>query len=70
METPRSCRVAAVQADPVHLDLDATLTKMEGLIAEAAGQGANFIVFPETFMNKEQQIALFFGQHRKNPLLM
>lgn len=50
MDSPRSCKVAAVQADPVHLDLDATLTKMEGLIAEAAGNGANLIVFPETFL--------------------
>ena len=44
-------RVAAVQAMPVVLDLEASLEKALGLIAEAAGQGAQLVVFPETFLS-------------------
>jgi nitrilase len=43
-------RVAAIQAAPVFLDLDATLDKAERLIAEAAGEGARLIAFPETWV--------------------
>jgi nitrilase len=42
--------VACVQAEPVILDRDGTLDKMEGLAAEAAGQGAQLLVFPEAFL--------------------
>lgn len=42
--------VAAVQAAPVFLDRDATVTKACELIAEAAGNGARLIVFPESFI--------------------
>ena len=44
-------RVAAVQATPVILDLDASVAKAVGLIAEAAAQGAQLVVFPETFLS-------------------
>jgi nitrilase len=44
-------RVAAVQATPVILDLDASVVKAVGLIAEAAAQGAQLVVFPETFLS-------------------
>jgi len=44
-------RVAAVQATPVVLDLDASVAKAVGLIAEAAGRGAQLVVFPETFLS-------------------
>jgi nitrilase len=44
-------RVAAVQAMPVVLDLEASLEKAVGLIVEAAGQGAQLVVFPETFLS-------------------
>jgi nitrilase len=44
-------RVAAVQATPVILDAEATLEKALWLLAEAAGQGARLIVFPETFFS-------------------
>jgi nitrilase len=48
--TSQSVRVAAVQAEPVVLDRDATVAKACRLIAEAAKTGARLIVFPETFI--------------------
>lgn len=43
-------RVAAVQAAPVFLDLDATLDKACRLIVEAGAAGAKLAVFPECFI--------------------
>jgi nitrilase len=43
-------RVAAIQATPVILDAEATVDKACGLLAEAAGRGADLAVFPETFV--------------------
>src|SRR5438046_1965541 len=43
-------RVAAVQATPVYMDLARTIAKSCDLIAEAAGQGAKLIAFPEAFV--------------------
>ncbi|MEQ9103429.1 MAG: carbon-nitrogen hydrolase family protein [Rhodothermales bacterium] len=45
-----SFRVAAVQASPVFLDLEATMEKAIGLIARAAHDGAHLVVFPEAFI--------------------
>lgn len=45
-----SVRVAVVQAGSVLFDREATVVKAEGLIAEAAGFGAQLIVFPEAFL--------------------
>ena len=42
--------VACVQAEPAIFDRDATLDKLAALTAEAAGQGAQLVVFPETFV--------------------
>jgi nitrilase len=43
--------VACVQAEPRVLDRDATLEKVATLTAEASGQGAELVVFPETFVS-------------------
>lgn len=43
-------KVAAVQAAPVFLDLNATVGKAIGLIEEAARGGARLIGFPETWV--------------------
>lgn len=44
-------RVAAVQAAPVFLDREATLDKLESLVADAAAHGAELVVFGETFVS-------------------
>ena len=44
-------RVAAIQATPVLLDLDATVEKTIGLLADAAAEGAKLAVLPETFLS-------------------
>jgi nitrilase len=41
---------ACVQAEPVMLDLERTLDKLESLADEAADNGAGLVVFPETFV--------------------
>jgi nitrilase len=43
-------RVACVQAEPAILDRAATLDKLALLTAEAKAQGAQLVVFPETFV--------------------
>ena len=44
-------RVAAVQATPVILDLEASVEKAVRLIGEAASLGARLVVFPEVFLS-------------------
>lgn len=43
-------RVAAVQAAPIFLDREATVAKATELIADAAANGAELVVFPESFV--------------------
>jgi nitrilase len=43
-------RVACVQAEPVVLDRERTLDKLATLTAEAKANGAQLVVFPETFI--------------------
>ncbi len=50
VKTHPKYKVAAVQAAPVFLDLDATLDKTIALMEEAAGSGARLIAFPETWI--------------------
>ncbi len=43
-------KAAAIQAEPIVLDSEATIDKACRLIAEAAGNGAQLLVFPELFI--------------------
>jgi nitrilase len=43
-------KVACIQAEPVVLEREATIDKLEALAAEAAGAGAQLLVFPEAFV--------------------
>jgi nitrilase len=45
-----SVRVACAQVEPVILDRDATIEKLARYAAEAAENGAQLVVFPETFI--------------------
>ena len=46
----RPVKVACAQVEPVVLDREATLDKLETVAAEAAREGAELVVFPETFV--------------------
>jgi nitrilase len=46
----RAVKVACVQAEPAILDRERTLDRLELFAAEAAGGGAELVVFPETFV--------------------
>ncbi|MEM7274577.1 MAG: carbon-nitrogen hydrolase family protein [Actinomycetota bacterium] len=46
----RAVKVAAVQAEPVWLDMAKTTDKVIAMMSEAADNGAEFIGFPETFI--------------------
>jgi nitrilase len=47
----RAVTVACVQAEPVILDREGTLGRLEDLAAEAARNRAELVVFPETFVS-------------------
>ena len=47
----RSVKIAAVQAASVAFDLDASLKKLCTLTRQAAGDGADLVVFPEAFLS-------------------
>src|SRR2546423_194558 len=46
----RPVKVACVQVEPVVLDREGTLDKLETVAGEAAQNGAELVVFPETFV--------------------
>jgi predicted amidohydrolase len=46
----RTVRVAAAQATPAILDAEASVAKAVGLIEQAAAEGAELVVLPETFV--------------------
>ncbi|MDX6285670.1 MAG: nitrilase [Frankiales bacterium] len=50
MTVLRTVRVAAVQAAPVIFDVEGTVAKSVELIARAAAEGAELVVFPECFI--------------------
>ena len=68
MDGSESFRVAAVQAAPVFLDLEATLEKAYGLIEEAAAGGANLVAFPEAFLPGYPVWVWFIPPGRTHPL--
>src|SRR5947208_15718788 len=43
-------KVACVQAEPVAFEREATIDKLEKLVAEVAGAGARLALCPETFI--------------------
>jgi nitrilase len=43
-------KVACVQAEPIAFEREATIDKLEKLVAEAAGEDARLALFPETFI--------------------
>ena len=43
-------KVAVVQEPPVFLDRAGTIAKAVGLVGEAAAEGADLVIFPETFI--------------------
>jgi nitrilase len=47
----KTFKVAAVQATPIYLDLDATIEKTCNLIAELGQDGVDLAVFPETYIS-------------------
>jgi nitrilase len=47
----KTVRAAVVQAAPIAFDREGTLDKVRGLAGEAAGRGAQLIVFPEAFVS-------------------
>ncbi len=47
---PNEIIVAIVQSSPVFLDLEASVEKLVGLTAEAAGKGARIVTFGETWL--------------------
>jgi len=46
----RAVKVACAQVEPVVLDLERTLDRLEEVAADAARNGAELVVFPETFV--------------------
>ena len=68
MTNPDTIRLAAVQAAPVFLDLDATLDKACRLLEEAAAAGANLAVFPEAFLSGYPVWVWFIPSGHTHPL--
>ena len=61
-------KIAAVQAAPVFLNLDASVDKACRLIEEAARNGARLIVFPETFIPAYPLWVWFIPSGHTHPL--
>ena len=68
MTDSESFRIAAVQAAPVFLDLDATLDKACDLIRQAADGGAHLAAFPEAFVSGYPVWVWFIPPGKTHPL--
>lgn len=68
MANPKPFRIAAVQAAPVFLNLDATLDKACALIQEAADGGAQLVAFPEAFVSGYPVWVWFIPSGKTHPL--
>lgn len=68
MTDAESFRIAAVQAAPVFLDLDATLDKACDLIRQAADGGAQLVAFPEAFVSGYPVWVWFIPSGKTHPL--
>lgn len=68
MTDPESFRIAAVQAAPVYLDLDATLAKACDLIERAAAGGASLVAFPEAFLSGYPVWVWYIPSGKTHPL--
>jgi nitrilase len=68
VSTSESFRIAAVQAAPVFLDLDATVDKACSLIETAAQAGATLISFPEAFVPGYPLWVWFIPPGKTHPL--
>jgi nitrilase len=64
----KSFKIAAVQASSVFLDKDATVEKACRLISEAAGEGAQLVVFPEAFIPGYPLWVWFIPSGQTHPL--
>jgi len=79
MDIKQNVKVAAVQAAPVFMDLKGSVAKTIKLIEDAAEQGCDLVVFPETWLpgypwyiwlNTTMTNMKFFGQYHENSLVV
>ncbi len=79
MDVKQNVKVAAVQAAPVYLDLKGTVVKTVKLIEQAAAEGCDLVVFPETWLpgypwyiwlNTTMTNMKFFGRYHENSLVV
>ena len=52
----KDLRVALVQEAPVLFDLFGTLEKVDGLLGQVKSEGAQFVLFPEAFIRRIQEV--------------
>lgn len=67
---PSKVRVAVTQAEPVWLDLEATVKKTCDIIAEAAANGAQLVTFPECWIPGYPAWIWWVQPHRMAPMTM